>query len=279
MLEKIINTVRNPLTVIAVFAGLAEAFSCLALPRLSLDVQRTFIWFVMAFPLLLVFLFFATLNWNHKALYAPSDFKSDDTFLKTFEQRAAEIQHDTLRRTAEIMGELVTISLTDPVSMIGSSQRPFKDRFATERTRLDARNKIAELLRSNGVDTARIAKITEQYDGVILTNVKKTFTGVLNSYVFSYAQSYSLRETKTTKPGGEVVITKSVGDPKKWEELQHLANSDDAKMLSERTGYDVHAIEAWLRKNELYGGHDIPELLKLFSELKGWLTVNGLPLK
>lgn len=35
------------------------------------------------FPCYLSLLFFATLNWNHKSLYAPSDYKSDESFLES----------------------------------------------------------------------------------------------------------------------------------------------------------------------------------------------------
>jgi hypothetical protein len=37
----------------------------------------------MGFPILLAGMFFATLNFNPKVLYAPSDFKSDENFLNT----------------------------------------------------------------------------------------------------------------------------------------------------------------------------------------------------
>jgi hypothetical protein len=35
----------------------------------------------MLFPLLLIIFFFITLNWNHKVLYAPSDFSNEDNFV------------------------------------------------------------------------------------------------------------------------------------------------------------------------------------------------------
>ena len=54
-----------------------------ALAAVDKEIQYVFVWFVMAFPILLVTLFFATLNFNPKVLYAPSDFKDEENFLST----------------------------------------------------------------------------------------------------------------------------------------------------------------------------------------------------
>ena len=82
MIEKI-RSVQNPLTVIAIFAALAEIAGTVALATVDKPIQHTFVWFVMAFPTCLVLLFFATLNFNAKVLYAPSDFKDEENFLNT----------------------------------------------------------------------------------------------------------------------------------------------------------------------------------------------------
>lgn len=74
--------VKNPLSVIAIFAGVAEISGTSVLPFISPENQYLYIWFLMLFPSALVVLFFLTLNWNHKALYAPSDYKSDESFLE-----------------------------------------------------------------------------------------------------------------------------------------------------------------------------------------------------
>src|SRR5205823_5216643 len=75
------KAVSNPLTVIAIFAALSEVASTLALAAVDASLQGTFVWFVMLFPVLLVVLFFLTLNFNPKVLYAPSDFRADENFL------------------------------------------------------------------------------------------------------------------------------------------------------------------------------------------------------
>jgi hypothetical protein len=85
MIEKITKT-SNPLTIIAVFAGLAEIAATIAIGFVDSELQKLFIWYVMLFPILLVILFFVTLNFNTKALYAPSDFRSDEGYLSLNKQ-------------------------------------------------------------------------------------------------------------------------------------------------------------------------------------------------
>ena len=80
MVEKI-RAIRNPLTVIGIFAALAEIAPTTALKLVAPDSQGVFIWFVMLFPVFLVGCFFLTRNFNPKVLYAPSDFRREENFL------------------------------------------------------------------------------------------------------------------------------------------------------------------------------------------------------
>ncbi len=72
--------VRNPLSVIAIFAGLAEASGAAVLPLLNGNAQLIFMRFVMFFPCALVGLFFYVLWFKPKFLYAPGDYKNDESF-------------------------------------------------------------------------------------------------------------------------------------------------------------------------------------------------------
>lgn len=74
--------ISNPLTIIGLFAGIAEVAGTVVLPFVSLELQKFFIWYVMGFPILLVVLFFITLNKNPKVLYAPSDFTDEKNFME-----------------------------------------------------------------------------------------------------------------------------------------------------------------------------------------------------
>lgn len=96
MIESI-NKVSNPLTIIAIFAGLAEVSGTVVLPFLNPESQHLYVWFLMFFPGLLISIFFLTLNFNHTVLYAPSDFKDEDNFLKlfgkpTFEEKLIKLE-------------------------------------------------------------------------------------------------------------------------------------------------------------------------------------------
>lgn len=74
--------ISNPLTVVAMFSGLAEAFATIALVNVPLEIQQIFVYFVMMFPILIVLLFFAVLNWNPTVLYAPGDFEDEAMYLE-----------------------------------------------------------------------------------------------------------------------------------------------------------------------------------------------------
>lgn len=82
MIEKI-GHIRNPLTVIAMFAGIAEVSGTVVLPLLIEPIQATYVWFLMSFPCMLVLVFFLTLWFKPTTLYAPSDYKTDESFIST----------------------------------------------------------------------------------------------------------------------------------------------------------------------------------------------------
>lgn len=82
MIEKI-KAINNPLTIIALFAALAEVAGTVSLATIDKSLQQTFIWFVMGFPTLLVLLFFIILIFIPRVLYAPSDFKDEKNFMST----------------------------------------------------------------------------------------------------------------------------------------------------------------------------------------------------
>lgn len=90
-MPKQISTIKNPLTVIAIFAGIAEVSGSAVLPFISETNQQTYIWFLMLFPFALIILFFVTLNWNYKVLYAPSDFENEDNFLNLLHKKEPSI--------------------------------------------------------------------------------------------------------------------------------------------------------------------------------------------
>ncbi|WP_339545537.1 hypothetical protein [Pseudomonas sp. RA_35y_Pfl2_P32] len=77
--------IANPMTIIAIFAALSETSAAVSLPFLDNDDREIYIWFLISFPFYLLFLFFITLNFNYKSLYAPSDFQKSKQFLKVID--------------------------------------------------------------------------------------------------------------------------------------------------------------------------------------------------
>ncbi|MEZ5573813.1 MAG: hypothetical protein R3E64_17635 [Halioglobus sp.] len=74
--------VNNPLTIIAIFSGLAEALATIALLGLPQELQKIFLFFVMAFPTLIVVLFFFVLYFKNTVLYAPGDYQDPEHYLR-----------------------------------------------------------------------------------------------------------------------------------------------------------------------------------------------------
>lgn len=104
MVEKI-GLIKNPLTIIAIFAAIAEISGTVVLPFIAAENQSTYVWFLIVFPILLVVLFFLTLNINHRVLYAPSDYQNEENFLHslpraTFAEKVLKIQAELAESAA-----------------------------------------------------------------------------------------------------------------------------------------------------------------------------------
>jgi hypothetical protein len=102
--------IKNPLSIFAMFAGLVEV-ACGTLAAITINNNQVLlIWFVVLFPVLLLILFFVTLNFNHKVLYSPEDFKgSESTVLGLFYGKPAypiiETEHETTKLGIENKSE------------------------------------------------------------------------------------------------------------------------------------------------------------------------------
>lgn len=82
---KLKKRITNPMTIIAIFATLSETSAAISLPFLDDEDREIYIWFLISFPFYLLFLFFATLNFNYRSLYSPSDFEKDEHFLQAMD--------------------------------------------------------------------------------------------------------------------------------------------------------------------------------------------------
>ncbi len=122
MIENI-KKISNPLTIIAIFAGLAEIAGTVAIKLVDVQYQGTFIWFVMIFPILLVLLFFIVLFFKPHALYAPTDFRTDEGYIDINKRwtdllRSENIVKQPRERSEKVNGEKQTKEINH-ISLVG----------------------------------------------------------------------------------------------------------------------------------------------------------------
>ncbi|WP_160045566.1 hypothetical protein [Paenibacillus sp. USDA918EY] len=103
------SKIQNPLTVIAIFAGLAETAGTAVLIGLPLEIQKIFVWFVMLLPVLLISLFFLVLAYRHEVLYAPGDFSNEQNFANIINAK-----NSALSDVVQIVEETKTIAESFP---------------------------------------------------------------------------------------------------------------------------------------------------------------------
>jgi len=80
---------RNPLGIIALFIVLIYGFAALTLgfnPHLESGERAPLVWFLVSFPVAVLVLFGWLVSRHNEKLYAPSDYRSDDSFLRRKEQ-------------------------------------------------------------------------------------------------------------------------------------------------------------------------------------------------
>ncbi len=155
-----VKAVNNPLTIIAIFAALAEIAGTVALKFVAADLQVTFIWFVMLFPTLLVLLFFLTLNFNPKVLYAPSDFRNEENFLNVISGVGRlSINLDEVQQQLE---QAKTQIIDDAVKQIGIASENERARLVhIVNSRINPVQERVESTRESAEDVAQESFITD----------------------------------------------------------------------------------------------------------------------
>lgn len=148
MTEKI-KSISNPLTIIAIFAALAEINATVSIGLVDKELQATFIWFVILFPTLLITLFFVTLNFNTKVIYAPSDYKDDDSFHKILvgePKPDKEINNDKeiIRKTLNELGLKKKEVKETPFNISDNVNYLFSVRYTLEKELRRLNNKYLE---------------------------------------------------------------------------------------------------------------------------------------
>lgn len=90
MKPKQLEGIRNPLAVIAIFAGISEVAMAVTLLKLPFELQEIFVWFVMGFPLILVTGFFFVLYRKPAVLFSPGDYQDDKLYLDSISPNGKE---------------------------------------------------------------------------------------------------------------------------------------------------------------------------------------------
>lgn len=118
-----VKKISNPLTIIGMFAVLAEIAGTVVLPILNgNDNQDKFIWYVMFFPVFLVILFFITLWTVPKNLYGPKDYSNEDNFIKIMSDKYSvddSLQHveDEISKLSKIVQDNSNSNITEDKSI------------------------------------------------------------------------------------------------------------------------------------------------------------------
>jgi len=172
LVEKI-GHIKNPLTVIAIFAGIAEISGTTVLPFIEPENQSIYIWFLMIFPFFLVGIFFITLNFNRRALYAPSDYKDEKHFI--FHEKNNNKQRNSFEE----------IKLT--LEQIKNEED--RNKLKNKINDLELKLEDVELTNPNQLDQNEVLIDLEDIGkGLISTGINKNdlFQSLLNSIYFEF---------------------------------------------------------------------------------------------
>jgi len=110
---------------VAIFSASAEISVATVLNSVPDELKEALVWFIVLFPSLLVIIFFITLNFNPKALYAPGDYtdernfynlhsesqKFDGTILEKKEEETLDEFNDRLKENDQLNSIKRTFSL------------------------------------------------------------------------------------------------------------------------------------------------------------------------
>lgn len=175
---KITNKITNPMTVIAIFAIISETSAAVSLPFLDNKDREIYVWFLISFPFYLLFLFFITLNFNHRSLYSPSDFGKDKNFLKAAEHSERDSERKVpLRKTDGSCAFEITSCVVSSNTGSGGFQRPCRIHNAPDPpTDIDVQAnpvvqtiKLSPLISELNIIDARDVDASREFDAILDT--------------------------------------------------------------------------------------------------------------
>lgn len=114
------QNVKNPLGIIALFISLIYGLACVVLgvsiDKLSSTCERLpLIWFIISFPVLILFTFtFLVIRYHHK-LYAPGDYRDEKNFI------TMNIGHNVSHELTEVQNKLESLSGEEKAGPLANS--------------------------------------------------------------------------------------------------------------------------------------------------------------
>lgn len=166
------------MTVIAIFAIISETSAAVSLPFLDNKDREIYVWFLISFPFYLLFLFFITLNFNHRSLYSPSDFGKDKNFLKAAEHSERDSERKVpLRKTDGSCAFEITSCVVSSNTGSGGFQRPCRIHNAPDPpTDIDVQAnpvvqtiKLSPLISELNIIDARDVDASREFDAILDT--------------------------------------------------------------------------------------------------------------
>lgn len=189
-----VKKISNPLTIIGMFAVLAEIAGTVVLPILNgNDNQDKFIWYVMFFPVFLVILFFITLWTVPKNLYGPKDYSNEDNFIKIMSAKYSvddSLQHieDEISKLSKIVQDNSNSNITEDKS-IAEFYKSLIDRLnainiklaETKEINNNIETNISNTLPKNAILQFRVIKYIEENPNCSAQNIAEQFNLNINT--------------------------------------------------------------------------------------------------
>lgn len=196
-----VSRVKNPLTLVALFASISEISMAVVLTRLPEALQETFIWFVMGFPCALVLLFFFVLYRRPAVFFAPGDYKQEELYVSSIglarpdEVLSARLKtvEETLAKTQDFL-EQAKIDTTEKVTFADvrkslQQQQELENNklyaFLIGELRID--HPLAQRLVSTATDAWALpglieAELQSRQKAVRLSGLLSSFPNVINDF-------------------------------------------------------------------------------------------------
>lgn len=243
-----IKKINNPLTIIAIFAALAEINATVAIGLIDNELHYIFIWFVILFPTILVLLFFITLNFNTKVMYSPSDYKDDKNFMESLFNNKNYYSNDS---ASNLKFTSIEKNISD---LIDQKFKKISQQSDNNPQLLKTINEIKKQLKEE-TDTT-LESVTNQ--NILSSNLKS----ILVNY-FELPAFYLLINA---------IIRTNAKNPQKLSEVE--------EKYSLPNGWQDGGLYKLLKDGILTGNADKFQVNKDFlSELNNWVTKNGLTLR